>query len=592
MGRRAAVLVKISGLLVCFAVAGVVCDASDHSYKRGDHVPLYANKVGPFHNPSETYRYYDLPFCFPGDVKEKLEALGEVLNGDRLIDAPYKLDFLIDLNSKVVCQKKLTKEEVSRFRSVVMKNYYFQMYYDDLPLWGFVGKVEEDGKDPSDSKYFLHRHIHFDIHYNEDHVVEINAKNDINSLVDITEDREIDIEFSYSVKWTETDIPYKKRMDKYSQSSSLSRHLEIHWFSIINSCVTALLLTGFLSTILMRVLRNDFVKYAHDEESVEDQEETGWKYIHGDVFRFPKNKSLLAACIGSGTQLFALAIFIFILALVGVFYPYNRGALFTALVVIYALTSGIAGYTATSFYFQLEGTNWVRNLLLTGCLFCGPLFLTFCFLNTVAIAYNATAALPFGTIVVIALIWTLVTFPLLVLGGIAGKNSKTEFQAPVRTSKFPREIPPLPWYRSTIPQMAMAGFLPFSAIYIELYYIFASVWGHRIYTIYSILFIVFIILLIVTAFITVALTYFQLAAEDHAWWWRSFLCGGSTGLFIYGNCLYYYYARSDMSGFMQTSFFFGYMACICYGFFLMLGAVGFRAALLFVRHIYRSIKCE
>ena len=162
----------------------------------------------------------------------------------------------------------------------------------------------------------------------------------------------------------------------------------------------------------------------------------------------------------------------------------------------------------------------VRNLLLTGCLFCGPLFLTFCFLNTVAIAYSATAALPFGTICVIVLIWTLVTFPLLVLGGIAGKNSKSEFQAPCRTTKYPREIPPLPWYRRTIPQMAMAGFLPFSAIYIELYYIFASVWGHRIYTIYSILFIVFIILLIVTAFITVALTYFQLAAEDHEWWWR------------------------------------------------------------------------
>lgn len=52
-------------------------------------------------------------------------------------------------------------------------------------------------------------------------------------------------------------------------------------------------------------------------------------------------------------------VFIFMLALVGVFYPYNRGALFTALVVIYALTSGIAGYTATSFYCQLEGTNWV-----------------------------------------------------------------------------------------------------------------------------------------------------------------------------------------------------------------------------------------
>jgi hypothetical protein len=59
-------------------------------------------------------------------------------------------------------------------------------------------------------------------------------------------------------------------------------------------------------------------------------------------------------CIGS-------TIFIFVLALVGVFYPYNRGALFTALVVIYALTAGIAGYTAASFFCQLEGTNWVSD---------------------------------------------------------------------------------------------------------------------------------------------------------------------------------------------------------------------------------------
>lgn len=586
----------VLGLLLSTVATVVKSDASDHTYKPKDQVPLYANKVGPFQNPSETYRYFDLPFCLPAHVKEKKEALGEVLNGDRLVSAPYNLEFLVDKDSELVCKKQLTKDEVAQFRMAVAKDYYFQMYYDDLPVWGFLGRAEKEGRaDPSEHKYYLFKHLHFDISYNKDHVIEISARtdrNDPNALVDITEDKGVDVDFTYSVKWRDTDIPFEKRMDKFSHSSSLPHHLEIHWFSIINSCVTVLLLTGFLATILMRVLKNDFVKYANDEDTADDQEETGWKYIHGDVFRYPKYKSFFAAALGCGSQLFILAVFIFLLALVGVFYPYNRGALFTALVVIYALTSGIAGYTAASFYGQLEGKNWVRNLLLTGALFCGPLFLVFCFLNTVAIAYRATAALPFGTIVVIFLIWALVTSPLLVLGGIAGKNSKTEFQAPCRTTKYPREIPPLPWYRSTLPQMAMAGFLPFSAIYIELYYIFASVWGHRIYTIYSILFIVFIILLIVTAFITVALTYFQLAAEDHEWWWRSFLCGGSTGLFIYGYCLYYYYARSDMSGFMQTSFFFGYMACICYGFFLMLGTVGFRAALFFVRHIYRSIKCE
>uniref|UniRef100_A0ACD5TW84 Uncharacterized protein n=1 Tax=Avena sativa TaxID=4498 RepID=A0ACD5TW84_AVESA len=469
-------------VLLAFAVAGVFSDGSDHRYKAGEPVPLYANKVGPFHNPSETYRYFDLPFCSPEKVKEKSEALGEVLNGDRLVDAPYKLDFRVDYDSKAVCSKKLAKEDVAKFRNSVAKDYYFQMYYDDLPLWGFIGKVDKGTKlPPTEWKYYLYRHIIFDILYNNDRVIEINVHTDQSALVDLTEDRETDVEFLYTVKWKETPTPFEKRMEKYSSSSNMPHHLEVHWFSIINSCVTVLLLTGFLATILMRVLKNDFVKYAHDEEVADDQEESGW---------------------------------------------------------------------------------------------------------------NATAALPFGTICVIVLIWTLVTFPLLVLGGIAGKNSKSEFQAPCRTTKYPREIPPLPWYRTTVPQMAMAGFLPFSAIYIELYYIFASVWGHRIYTIYSILFIVFIILLIVTAFITVALTYFQLAAEDHEWWWRSFLCGGSTGFFVYGYCLYYYYARSDMSGFMQTSFFFGYMACICYAFFLMLGMIGFRAALFFVRHIYKSIKCE
>jgi hypothetical protein len=47
-------------------------------------------------------------------------------------------------------------------------------------------------------------------------------------------------------------------------------------------------------------------RYAHDEEAADDQEESGWKYIHGDVFRFPKNKSLFSAALGTGTQLFVL----------------------------------------------------------------------------------------------------------------------------------------------------------------------------------------------------------------------------------------------------------------------------------------------
>ena len=44
-----------------------------------------------------------------------------------------------------------------------------------------------------------------------------------------------------------------------------------------------------------------------------------------------------------------------------------------------------------------------------------------------------------------------------------------------------------------------------------------------------------------------------------------------------------------MNGLMQTSFFFGYNAIVCYAFFLMLGSVGLSASLMFVRHIYRLV---
>jgi hypothetical protein len=60
---------------------------------------------------------------------------------------------------------------------------------------------------------------------------------------------------------------------------------------------------------------------------------------------------------------------------------------------------------------------------------------------------QSTAALPFGTIVIILIIWGLVTIPLTVAGGIAGKNNRADFAAPCRTNKYPREIPELPWYR-------------------------------------------------------------------------------------------------------------------------------------------------
>jgi hypothetical protein len=81
---------------------------------------------------------------------------------------------------------------------------------------------------------------------------------------------------------------------------------------------------------------------------------------------------------------------------------------------------------------MMGGRQWVSNVLLVSVLFCGPLLAVFSVLNTIAWVQGSTQALPFGTICIIIVIWALVTFPLTVLGGIAGKNSKDEFSAPCR----------------------------------------------------------------------------------------------------------------------------------------------------------------
>ncbi|CAF5133769.1 unnamed protein product, partial [Rotaria sp. Silwood1] len=141
----------------------------------------------------------------------------------------------------------------------------------------------------------------------------------------------------------------------------------------------------------------------------------------------------------------------------------------------------------------------------------------------------------YTTVLILAFMWLFVGFPLTVLGGIFGKNWTSNFDAPCRTKNISREIPQVAWYRTSFVRMLVGGFLPFSAISVELYYIFSTFWGREQYMLYGILTIVFIILLSVTACISIALTYFQLAAEDYRWWWKSIITSGYFIFYFYLN---------------------------------------------------------
>eukprot|EP00070_Physeter_catodon_P013338 XP_007130114.1 transmembrane 9 superfamily member 1 isoform X3 [Physeter catodon] len=509
-------------------------------YKAGDPVILYVNKVGPYHNPQETYHYYQLPVCCPEKIRHKSLSLGEVLDGDRMAESLYEIRFRENVEKRILCHMQLSSAQVEQLRQAIEELYYFEFVVDDLPIRGFVGYMEESGFLPHSHKIGLWTHLDFHLEFHGDRIIFANVSvRDVkpHSLDGLRPDEFLGLTHTYSVRWSETSVERRSDRRRGDDGGFFPRTLEIHWLSIINSMVLVFLLVGFVAVILMRVLRNDLARYNLDEETTSggsgddfDQGDNGWKIIHTDVFRFPPYRGLLCAVLGVGAQFLAL------------------------------------------------GTV--------------PFFLTWSVVNSVHWANGSTQALPATTILLLLTVWLLVGFPLTVIGGIFGKNNASPFDAPCRTKNIAREIPPQPWYKSTLVHMTVGGFLPFSAISVELYYIFATVWGREQYTLYGILFFVFAILLSVGACISIALTYFQLSGEDYRWWWRSVLSVGSTGLFIFFYSVFYYARRSNMSGVVQTVEFFGYSLLTGYVFFLMLGTISFFSSLKFIRYIYVNLKMD
>jgi len=601
------------GLLLIVGVDGkkLAKVTTGTKYSAGQDVHVVVNKVGPYNNPTETYRYYSLPFCEEHKAHEDVasakkgaqkhrQRLGEQMVGDRKESSPYAVKFKESLDTpRTLCEITLTTEDMNLFTDAIRHSYFFEMLIEDLPMWGYIGDIIDDtlivGEAAGTEKIVLFPHLHFVIGTNKDNIVSTSVNTDISQAVDITDtSKPKTIQFSYSVEFIDEKIEWKQRMKIYSHSSFAPYVTEIHWLSIVNSFVLVLLLTAFLAIILMRVLKNDISRYMDIEDNTMEEEESGWKLIHGDVFRFPQYSTLFCAAVGTGTQLLVTTFLVLALSLGGFLSTTRRGSILAGSVVIYSITSMLGGYTSTSLYLQMNGKMWARCIILICILFPVPVTCVFCWANSVAFLHGSTSAMPVSTVLAILALYIFVSTPLTLLGGILAKNfGKKDFNAPTRTTKVAREIPSeIPWYKGRFVQMLISGFLPFSAIFIELHYIFASMWGHQIYTLFGILFIAFILLTIVTSSITVALVYFQLAREDHRWWWVAFNNGGMIGIAIYLYSFYYYFQRSGMNGILQASFFFGYMAIVSFAFFLMLGSAGFRLSLVFVKYIYGRVKCD
>jgi len=607
----------------------------NHKYKDNEQLTLWVNQVGPYFNPQETYPYYRLPFCRPEmgvKTKRKRQGTGEILAGNDLRDSGYFLEFKVNQPRKVVCSVDLNEENLKAFENAVKENYWYNMYLDDLPIWGMVGQYQTEadqtdlnlalnknilqiiGNLQSDEKkgepvVFGHRGINID--YNGNQIIEVNLVSGNPQPLKLGNE----IKFTFEVTWTPTDKSFENRFDRYLDYNFFEH--QIHWFSIFNSFMMVIFLCGLVALILLRTLKKDFAKYTREEQDDEEgfgiisngqnstnmsQEESGWKQVHGDVFRAPNHLMLFSALYGTGLQLFFLVCGVVLFAIAGPLHGdvyEKRGEMVSTVIVMYALTSAVAGYGSGSYYRQYFSTpraeaqsKWQQVMLLTFFLFPAIAIAVLSYLNAVAMYYNTINTIPFMVIVKMAVLWLFVAFPLAVLGCLVGRHWGGKNSFPCRVNSVIRPIPIGPWYTRPNTIIPLVGVLPFGSIFIEMYFIFTSFWNYKFYYVYGFMLLVFSILCIVLVCASIVAVYFTLNSENYRWQWLTFLSSGSTASYVFLYSIYYFFMKTEMFGFLQISFYFGYMGLFSFAFFLLCGTVGLVGSTVFVKHIYKNIKVD
>lgn len=243
----------------------------------------------PFNNPTEKYRFYSLPFCEvhqpfgqiekKGAVRHK-QRLHEAIAGDRRESSPYVVEFGQAVDDRVLCEQTLNVDQLKQLKDAIANSYYFEMYVEDLPMSGFIGDivdedvVAQDIMGTGEGKTFLFPNLQFTFGINKKQIVSASVRTDTSKKVDITDiSKPMTVSFTYSVEFKDDPLEWKHRMTTYTNSIFAPQSSEIHWLSIINSCVLVLLLTAFLAIIFMRVLKNDFSHYMDIEEEIIEEEE-------------------------------------------------------------------------------------------------------------------------------------------------------------------------------------------------------------------------------------------------------------------------------------------------------------------------------
>jgi transmembrane 9 superfamily protein 2/4 len=625
-----------------------------HTYSTGETIFAKVNSLTSIETELP-FSYYSLPYCKPdGGVKKSAENLGELLMGDQIDNSPYRFRMNVNETVFLCTTSPLNEHQVKLLKQRTRDMYQVNMILDNLPAMRFVKQNGINfqwtgfpvGYTPTNgNEDYIINHLKFRVlvHEYEGRGVEIlgtgeegmgvistdadkkkasgfeivgfevipcTVKYDpevmkkfdmyanISSVecpMDLDKSQIIRekerVSFTYEVEFVKSNIQWPSRWDAYLKMAGA----RVHWFSILNSLMVIFFLAGIVFVIFLRTVRRDLTRYEElDKESQAQMNEelSGWKLVVGDVFREPNCSKLLCVMVGDGVQITGMAIVTIIFAALGFMSPASRGMLLTGMIVLYLFLGIAAGYVGVRLWRTIKGTSegWRSVSWSVACFFSGIVFIILTVLNFILWSSNSTGAIPISLYFLLLFLWFCVSVPLTLLGGFLGTRAEA-IQYPVRTNQIPREIPARK-YPSWLLVLG-AGTLPFGTLFIELFFIFSSIWQGRFYYVFGFLLIVLSLLVIVCAEVSVVLTYMHLCVEDWRWWWKAFFASGSVALYVFLYSInYLVFDLQSLSGPVSAILYLGYSLIMAVAIMLSTGTIGFLMSFYFVHYLFSSVKID
>ncbi|GAV77976.1 EMP70 domain-containing protein, partial [Cephalotus follicularis] len=494
---------------------------------------------------SDNKPYYDFPFCPPGDpIPNRKKSFVELLAGDCLTPTQYELKFRVNTTMQVLCEKSLTKDDVSKLRKAAIKRSKCQMYFN-----GFAFNVKL-GVLNSSERVILFNHVNLYPHYYKNQVKFIYSLSDLEDVVDITEVSEMKVNFTYSVFWQE-------RNWESPAETKLYHTIEYYKYLTVIILVWMLLQASYLE-----YLRRYFTRCKKNSK------------VAKLLRRRPPYPSLLGAILGIGIHHLLMICILFVMKYKDALSPCESSVL-SKLPPMYCFLSVVSGGVATWFHARYSLSGWKECVLQTATLYFVPAFCT----TLVSVAsegiFYGRLHLPESASNVVK--WVVVTVISLFLGGNFGFNFSSgalEYDATI-VLRNPRNIRKQSWWMSTPAQMLLGGLLPFMTIFWNMDEIYASLHNLKVCGAFSTLFTAFLTVITVTVIVGMVFTHYD--QKQDQWWWRSVLRGGSTAIYVYFYGIYFHY-RTDIRGAPKMLMFLGLNGLIFYSFFLVLGTIGFFAS--------------